>query len=209
MNGGAMKSLPWEINTDLTQDRIKIIANLICQVRTDVIDRHDEALGDTRLSLGTRAYECCRTRIIALANSKMHDWLDTVTDEGRFTFRIGNTPVRFTRNTPENLPNRKLIVSEEAQQLLFFDIDPDFGTKETLIWFFIIDTPYMVPVETMYMVAYTQNKEIRCQWEIPVEEVVPLGLTLVNDTVPQPVELPPAIVTAKADEWIASDINEK
>jgi len=86
-----MERLPWEINPDLTEERIKVIADLICTVRTEVVDLHDEQLGDTRLSLGTRAYECCRTRIISLAESQIHTWLGIINQEGRFTFKIGNT----------------------------------------------------------------------------------------------------------------------
>lgn len=204
-----MNTKPWSMNPNLTEDRIKIIANLICTVRSEVVDLHDEELGDTRLSLGTRAYECSRTRIISLANGNIHPWLSILTERGRFTFKIGDTPVRFTRNNPKYLPANKLIVAEEARQFVFADILPGFGQSEPIIWFFVIDTPALVPAEAMYMVGYTPNNEIQCQWEIPLEEFVPIGLSLVTNELPQPVEFQPAIVSIKRKSQITKVNDEK
>jgi hypothetical protein len=192
-----MNTEPWSMNPDLTQDRIKAVADLICTVRSEVIDLHDEEQGDTRLCLGIRAYERARVRIIKLADSNTYPWLSILTETGRFTFKIGNTPVRFTRNSPEQLPARKLIVSEEARQLVFDSIYPGYIQSDPLVWFLVVDTPAMVPAEAMYMVGYTFNNEIQCQWEIPLEEFVSSGLTLVSSGLAQPVEFQPAIISIK------------
>lgn len=52
---------PWELNPELTQERLKKLASLIRDVRDDVVDRHDDDLGDSARATGMRAYECCRT----------------------------------------------------------------------------------------------------------------------------------------------------
>ncbi len=90
-----MTEKPWGINQDLQQDHIITLAQFIAEVRGEVIDLHNEELGDTKLSLGMRCYECCRTRLIKLADSGQYDWFSNLTETGRFTFRIGSTPVRF------------------------------------------------------------------------------------------------------------------
>ncbi|NCB47080.1 hypothetical protein EOM81_08705 [bacterium] len=203
-----MNTEPWIMNPDLTWEKIKVIADLICTVRSEVIDLHEEDQGDTRLCLGIRAYERARMRIINLANSNVYSWLSILTETGRFTFKIGNTPVRFTRNCPELLPTRKLIVSEEARQFVFDDIYPGYGQSEPIVWFFVVDTPAMVPAETMYLVGYTLNKEIRCQWEIPLEEFVSSGLTLVSNELAQAVEFQPAIISIKKNSHIGQVLNE-
>jgi len=194
-----MNNLPWEHSPDLSEDKIKGIAQLIQTVRSEIVDLHDEILGDTPLSLGTRAYECCRSRIIALAKSNSCPWLSILTEEGRFTFQIGKTPVRFTRNDPKDLPSKKLIPSQETiKQLRFFDIDSDFGENSYTRWFFVVDTPYKVPAENIFFVGYRgESGEIVCQWTIPLEESVYMGLSLVGANLPQPVELPPAPVMLK------------
>lgn len=189
-----MTQKPWQINPDLTKERIVAIANLISGVRGEVIDRHDEELGDTPLSLGTRAYECSRMRIIALADQKILSWLKVITPEGRFTFTIGNTPVRFTRNDPKYLPDRKMIRSAEAgRQLSLFEDHP----YAELIWFFVFNTYYKNPADNVYFVGYDKYKNIICQWDIPIEGSVPM-MSFKDDIIPQAVELEEASVTLKA-----------
>ncbi|WP_417453651.1 hypothetical protein [Kiloniella sp.] len=163
-----MTKLPWEINADLTRDRIIEVGLLLAEVRGEVIDRHDVSLGDTRLSLGMRAYECCRTRIISQVDQYTWPWLFVLTKEGRFTFQIGDTPVRFVRNEPENLPSDKLIPSEETlvQMNLFADDIPYAEIR----WFYVIDTYYKSPADNMYFVGYDEHGIIVCKWDIPLEK---------------------------------------
>lgn len=70
---------PWELNPELTQERLKKLASLIRDVRDDVVDRHDDDLGDSARATGMRAYECCRTRIArASMDSEEWPWLGIV-----------------------------------------------------------------------------------------------------------------------------------
>jgi len=179
-----MSELPWEINPDLTKDRIKALANFITQIRGEVIDLFDDELGDTRLSVGTRAYECVRTRINDLASSGTWPWLNTLTPDGRFTFRIGNTPVRFTRCSPDRLPNAKLRMSPEAQQLDMFGVGPHGNIR----WFFVFQTHYKSAADSVFFVGYDEQKNIISQWEIPIEEQVRI-IAPVNADLPKPIEL--------------------
>lgn len=142
-----MTEKPWGINPDLQEDRIITLTQVIAEVRGDVIDRHDEELGDTRLSLGMRCYECCRTRLIRLADSKQLSWLAILNKKRRFTFLIGNTSVRFIRYDPKNLPWTKLIPSEYAARQ--FNLLNLLGYKQysDLIWYFVFDTEYNHPAD--------------------------------------------------------------
>ncbi|VUT00587.1 hypothetical protein SB6408_01918 [Klebsiella spallanzanii] len=89
---------PWELNPALTIERLKQLASLIRNVRDDVIDLHNEELGDSARSTGLRAYECCRTRIIRAATQHEEwPWLGIVKDDGKFTFSIDSVPVRLYR----------------------------------------------------------------------------------------------------------------
>lgn len=188
-----MTDQPWDINPDLTKERIVTIASIIATVRGEVIDRHDKELGDTPLSLGTRAYECSRSRLIAVANTELFPWLDIPTPEGRFTFSIGNTPVRFSRNDPNYLPDRKLVRSAEARrQLTLFE---NHAYAE-LHWFIVFDTYYKRPADNVYCVGYDKFGQIICQWDIPLENTVPLMSDL-SEKLPQAVEVQKANVTLK------------
>lgn len=188
-----MHHSPWELNSDLSEFRLVDMANFIARVRDEVIELHDETLGDTRLSLGMRAYECCRTRIIQAAKEGLYPWLRILTPEGRFTFCIDNTPVRFTRNDPKCLPDRKLIVSDNAMEQMWLFGDHAYAGVR---WFFVFDTDYKTAAEAVYFVGYSESGKIVCQWEIPVENDVTL-VSGVTDSMPQAVELDKPFVGVK------------
>lgn len=175
-----MTKRPWEFNEDLERDRIVDIANLLVEVRSQVIDLHDENLGDTRLSLGMRAYECCRSRIITEAGYGTWPWLSILTVTGRFTFMIGKTPVRFVRNDPADLPSDKLIPSEETLKQMNFSLAVDPHAE--IRWFCVIDTFYKNPADNAYFVGYNEIGDILCQWDIPIGNNLRLLSPIVNTT---------------------------
>jgi hypothetical protein len=203
-----MRKMPWELNPDLTEDRIITIASLIAKKRGEVIDRHDEIiLRDTPRALGMRCYECCRSEIIHMAKeSEIGSWLAILTPEGRFTFCIGNTPVRFSRNDPRYLPDRKLVTSFEAQKQmdLFSDNDP----FSKIIWFIVFDTFFKSAADAVYLVGYTEAKEIICQWQIPLEDKITL-ISEVNSPLSQPVDVPIAPIKLKRHPLQKSSISNE
>ncbi len=206
--GDSLLKKPWDYNPDLTEDRIVELANFIVTVREEVIEMHDEELGDTRLSLGMRAYECCRSRLISLSDSGKHTWLSILTPERRFTFCIGQTPVRFTRNDPRYLPNKKLLVSEEAgkkfKQLSLFPENP--CEDSAIRWFFVIDTYYKNPADVVYFVGYDESGFIQSQWLIPIEAKVSILSTL-DDVKSKPIDIPAAKVRLKQNPRIKAKID--
>ena len=184
-----MNQVPWSLVEQFKKERILTLAKLIIDIRSKVIDRHDPELGDTRLSLGIRAYECCRTNIIKKSEDGAFPWLSVPTPEGRFTFAIDGIPVRFSRNDPDYLPDRKLIHSDEAEaQYELFKTDNQYIP---LHWFLIIDTAYDLPAQNFYFVGYSDTNEIISKWEVPIDETLTV-LGTVDEQKPQPVEVPPA-----------------
>lgn len=187
--------MPWELNSDLAKDRLITIASLIAKKRGETVDLHDEEGGDTPLSLGIRCYERCRTEINEVADSNIWQWLSKLTPEGRFTFLIGNTPIRFSRNDPKKLPDRKLITSFETQHQM--DIFSNEGRPYAEIrWFIVVDTFFKNPADAMYCVGYTEKNEIICQWQIPLGDIVAL-ISEVNAPLPLPVYIPAAPINLK------------
>ncbi len=191
----SMQHEPWELVPELKKEHLESLANLLVLVRGEVIDRHEPELGDTRLSLGIRAYECCRTRIILNHGATDFPWLSIINSTGRFTFAINGVPVRFSRNAPNALPDRKLIRSAEAesQMELFAQEGPSYTEVH---WFLVIDSPYDTPVENAYFVGYDETNKIVCKWEIPVSDHV-LALGDVNQEKPEAVTVKPAAAKLK------------
>ena len=115
--------------------------------------------------------------------------MSILTNQGRFTFAIDRIPVRFSRNDPDSLPDRKLIPSEEGfEQMKLFE---DESRYANLRWFLVIDTPYNQPVEHAFLVGYTEYNETVCKWEIPLTDTVPVMSDIKLDK-PQAVKVPPA-----------------
>ncbi len=192
-----MDQSPWQLTPELQQDRLQEIAKLLVTVRGEVIDRHEPEIGDTRLSLGMRAYECCRSRIIQKSMEGDWPWLSVLTPQGRFTFAIDDIPIRFSRNDPNQLPDRKLIPSEEgAVQMSLLRETTQYAY---LRWFLVIDTPYDQPVENAYVIGYSETNEIICKWKIPLEDLVPAVAEVVIDR-PTAVDVPPVKVGVKRVE---------
>ena len=188
---------PWKYLPQLKEEHLVELAVLIAQVRAEVIERHEPELGDTRLSLGVRAYECCRTRIIEKATIGDWPWLSVVTEEGRFTFTINGVPIRFSRNDPEELPDRKLVRSEEAKQLTHqLSLFGDAKNRHSLHWFYIIDTPYDVAAENVFVVGYDEDGQIECFHDLELTDQVP-AIGGIDENKPQSVEIPPAKVKLK------------
>lgn len=183
----AMTDKPNNYNPDLTDERIILLAQFFASVRGEVIELHDEEiLGDTPLSLGMRAYECCRSRLISQSELGKWPWLSILTPEKRFTFSVGSTPVRFVRNNPDLLPDKKLIRSEEAKkQLDLFSHDLPVSPTH---WFLVIDTHYMNAADSIYFMGYSNANEIICKWEVPLRDAVTL-LSDVSSPLSQPVEV--------------------
>ncbi|WP_028489825.1 hypothetical protein [Thiothrix lacustris] len=166
---------PWDVNPDLQQERLIQLANMLAEVRADVVDLHNPELGDTRKSLGFRAYECSRSHCIDKAGQLGFEWLGVLTEDRRFTLKVGSIPVRFWKGEPEKLPSGKLLRSPEAlNQIELFH--PKNSDNE-LIWFCILDANFKGLIERAYFVGYTEIGEIVINWQIPIRG----SITLISD----------------------------
>lgn len=181
---------PWDINPDLQPNYLSIIAEMLTSVTADVVDLHDEELGDTFKSLGLRAYECLRTAIRRARYQ--YNWLNVITEDGRFTFTIGSTPIRFwTGSSPEKLPSGKLIRSEEAlQQLELLPIEEP--TVKNLVWFCVLSRNRERFIHKAHFVAYNEVGQIYLSWEAPIRGSI-TKITEISHSKPEAVELESAV----------------
>lgn len=166
------------------------LAELLAEVRGEVVDLHNPDMGDTKKSLGYRAYECCRTRSTIKANQLGFEWLGVLTIDKRFTLRIGSTPVRFWRGEPEKLPSGKLLRSPEA--LSQIEIFPSDDPHKSLIWFCVLEANYQGLVESAYFVGYTEFNEIVVNWKIPLRGSMTI-ISDINHKLSESVELESAV----------------
>ncbi|WP_255556965.1 hypothetical protein [Sodalis sp. dw_96] len=186
---------PWELNPALTLEHLKQLASLIRDVRDDVVDRHDEDLGDSARSTGLRAYECCRMRIIrASTKNKEWPWLGIVKDDGRFTFSIDSVPVRLYRGGPSRPEERRLIPCVEALSQMTL-LPAEVGEAASILWFFAIEVDEFRYVERVTFTGFSDGVQVSC-WEIPLDERVS-AFSLTDAELPEPVKTQKASVSVK------------
>jgi len=197
---------PWDFNPRITEKLLLTVIEIFRKARSDVIDLHDEALGDTRKSLGLRCYEVSRTQIIR--KSGEIEGLSVITSDGRFTFALNGTPFRGVRNDPKKLPNKKLIKSLGAiRQIELLKKDEQCSEYAELIWYIVFDTYYKHPADNIYVVGYSEKNEIICQWEVPLDKVT--LISSVNSEKAQAIEQPEPKPRLKSHNFTQKSSNDE
>ncbi|KZK94719.1 MULTISPECIES: hypothetical protein [unclassified Pseudovibrio] len=190
-----MKPTPWEVNPQLSKDTIEAIAQAFKTVRGEVIDLHNEELGDTNLSLGVRCYECCRSRLIELSEAEAIEGLSILTHDKKFTFAINGVPVRFIRKSLDDLmPYGKLVPSEEAARQ--YEMFPDLALQSSISWFIVIEAFCMHAADKMYFAGHSKNGNIVSIWNIPLEDKT-IRLDAVLDSPPEASQTPKVPIKLK------------
>lgn len=128
---------PWDTYRSLTLDRLSTIASIMRDVRNEAADLHDPAAGDNAWSLGCRVYARTLARLREEAlNLK---WLRILpeTQTLRFTFAIGNTPVKFYKGAADDVPSRTLIQSYSELRQMRLAIEFDQVPRNLMVRFAI------------------------------------------------------------------------
>jgi hypothetical protein len=190
---------PWDINPDLEEDRLIAIASFISDVRAEVVELHDEVLGDTNKSLGFRAYECCRSRITSESlGSGNWPWLKVITAEGRFTFAIGKTPVRFYRGVPTSIEERRLVKSLEASsQLSLLEVSTEIAA---INWWFAVEVDEFKYADKVTFVGFNEEGIQVCLWDVPLQVSVSSLSAIDAISKPEAIKQSKPQVKLKSDE---------
>lgn len=117
------KVYPWDYHPDLTAERIAAVAALIADGRHAAVERFDREAGDNAWTLGVRAFQFGRHRILRAVDSGEHPWLTAIDRNLQLIFKIGQVPVRFYKGEADEPTDRTLrkSFSELRQLSLLFD----------------------------------------------------------------------------------------
>ena len=119
---------PWLYYPSLTKERLVADATLMREARDGaVLLRNDPEAGDTRWSLGCRIYDRIRAHI-RKARLAM-PWLSVIPESHplRFTFTIGELPLKFYKGEAADVPGKILVGSfAELRQMRLA-----FGPRDT------------------------------------------------------------------------------
>lgn len=182
---------PWEINSELTMDKLCCLANIIAGVRHKALSLYEPTEGDGLWSLGCRIYE--RTINIIERVTKEYDWLKTIKNNLYFVILVDSIPIRYFRGDVEspNIRTLRLQYPEmEAYQYAF-----PFLSQEWL-WRIVVETYDSGEVYRVVLVQYDQSGNHRNLFEIPFREVIP-AFSSNQEVLPQPVEIEKPAISIK------------
>lgn len=133
------KNFPWDYHKDLTEERLVAIGRLIVDGRQLAVELYDSDIGDDGWTLGCRASQFGRHRILAAVDGRVFSWLGVIDRSRRLIFTIGEVPVRIYRGEADDPTDRTLHQSlNELKQLGFSFDERDEGRD--LAYRFAVET---------------------------------------------------------------------
>jgi hypothetical protein len=196
---------PWDLEPDLTQDRLIWLARNFAEVRREARTTHEPSKGDGAWGLGTKCYERQCFTLIAAAGTGEQPWLRIIDPSLEFIFAIGSVPARVYRGSPESpRPNVREGLARLRQIPLFSVDDP-----KTFAWCFAIETDDAMLVERVTLAGFSPGGELIYWYPIPFDAAAE-SLTPIVPIVPPPVPIPPpAVLAPTAKKKKVSDDDEE
>jgi hypothetical protein len=172
------KEFPWDYHPDLTEDRLVAVAQLIVDGRQTAVELFDEEAGDNGWTLGCRAFQFGRARILRAFDEGAYAWLNVIDRTLQLTFTIGEVPIRIYRGEAEEPTDRTRRQSlTELKQLSFLFDQRDEGRD--LLFRFAVETDIDGSVLSVKFVGLRGETAV-LNW------AVPLALAPVAGAVGQP-----------------------
>jgi len=161
------KLYPWDYHADLTEARLVEVARLIADGRQMAVELFDEDAGDNGWTLGCRAFQFGRARILRAVDGGDHPWLGVIDRTLQLTFTIGEVPVRIYRGEAEEPTDRTLRQSlNELRQLGFSFGERDEGRD--LVYRFAVETDIDGSVLAISFVGLRGETAV-LNWDVPID----------------------------------------
>lgn len=176
---------PWLQFPALTDARLRVLAEMIQDVRHLAVLTHEPHLGDDAWVLGVRAYKRTCYAIAKAAIGDHKEWLSVIENEIRervreemapevlnpelhFVFAVGGVPLRFYRGLADEPTNKSLkrqYPEIHAQQLLMEYVpEPVFDRVLRLA----VETDELGEVSRVVLVQLDEKGNPYRPWEIPL-----------------------------------------
>ena len=100
------KNFPWDYHADLIEERLIAVAQLIADGRQAAVELFDEEAGDNGWTLGCRAFQFGRARILRAVDENTHPWLGVIDRTLQLVFTVGEVPMRIYRGEADEPTDR-------------------------------------------------------------------------------------------------------
>lgn len=189
-------SHPSAFNSELTDDRLTTIAELLLDIRFNT-RRELNSDYDDSYTRETATFGRSRNALIQLCQSNRFDWLKLVNPGMDVTFCIGNVPCRFFRDDPET-PSKKGFFRRNQVDDLYAEDD-----QHPVMWRFIVERAMTEEDEDRaFFIGYNVYQEEVSTWAYASSATI---LHSVDKETPPATELLPADVDVLDD----ADSNEE
>lgn len=161
------KTFPWEYHSDLTAERLEIVARWIADGRQVALERFDEEAGDNGWTLGCCAFQYGRARILRAADSGEHPWLEVIDRSLQLIFKIGAVPVRIYRGDADEPTDRTLRQTFGELRQLGFVFD-ELHEGRDLAYRFAVETDIDGSVMAVKFVGLRGETAV-LNWDVPLD----------------------------------------
>lgn len=161
------KNYPWDYHPDLTAERLATVARLIVEGRQAAVERFDEEAGDNGWSLGVRAFQFVRARILRNAENNNLPWLSIIDRTLQLIFKIGEVPVRFYKGEADEPTDRTLRQSYSELRQLNFVFDEGNEGRD-LTYRFAVETDIDGSVLAVKFVGLRGETAV-LNWDVPLD----------------------------------------
>ena len=190
------KNFPWEYHSELTEERVVAVARMIIEGRQTAVELFDEEAGDNGWTLGCRAFQFGRARILRAVDDGTHEWLGVIDRTLQLIFTIGDVPVRIYRGEAEEPTGRTMRQGlNELRQLGFSFDERDEGRE--LAFRFAVETDIDGSVLAVKFVGLRGETAI-LNWDVPIE--ISSGSGAVGRPATESVELDAPLISVRERE---------
>ena len=176
---------PSHFYDDLTEDRLKVIATALLDIRYSTL-AHMSTPHDDNYTKETAVFGRSRNRLIELCQSNVHDWLSLANAAMDVTFRIGKVPCRFFKDDPLS-PDKSGFFKRN-------DVDDLFSPNENdpVVWRFVVESALTEDDEDhVFFIGYNSFQEKISEWLYKAQSTT---LHSVDKQTPAPAIFPPVEV---------------
>lgn len=190
------KNYPWEYHPELAEERVVAVARLIVDGRQTAVELFDEQAGDNGWTLGCRAFQFARARILRAVDDRAYDWLDAIDRSLQLIFTIGGVPVRIYRGEADEPTDRTMRQSHnELRQLGFsFDERDERDEGRELAFRFAVETDVDGSSLAVNFVGLRGQSAV-LNWNVPIE--IGAGSGAVGRPATESVELDAPVVSVR------------
>ena len=158
---------PWDYHIDLTPERLALVGQLIADGRDKAVELQDIEAGDDNWTLGCRAFQFGRFRILRAVDGGRYPWLTAIDRTMQLVFQIGRVPVRIYKGEADEPTGRTLYQTYgELRQLDFLFDEGDEGRD--LAYRFAVETDFDGGVLAIKFVGLHGDSPVFI-WDVPLD----------------------------------------